>query len=83
MPNLPPLHYGPYTDEERALIASYLLLQRAGTLSALESARSVTPGTTEGWAEGNERYYTNAESYSRFLLAGIGYKVKKDMMYGG
>lgn len=81
--NLPPVKSGPYTDEERALIASYLLWQRQGTLDALNSVGSAPPGGTENWGEGNQRYYKNAEAYSRFLLYWIGYKVPKGGMYTG
>lgn len=81
MPDLPPIHDGPYNDAERALIASYLLHQRAGTLAALGSSSKAPAGSTEGWGEGNVNYYKHAEAYSRFLLYWIGYPVQKNQMY--
>ena len=81
--NLPPIVQPPYTDEQRQLIASYLLHMRAGTLSALSSSsRKIEIDSAIG--VGRERqYYTNAESYSRFLLYWVGYQVRKNGMYEG
>lgn len=83
MPNLPPIEIGPYSDQERALIASYLLHQRAGTIAALRSVQAGLPHDTLGWSEGGSQYYTHAEAYSRFLLYWIGYPVAKNQMYTG
>jgi len=62
-----------YTDEERALIAGYLLRMRAGTQRAKDSVDRAPPNQTGGWGEGNQRYYRNALQYSSFLLSWIGY----------
>jgi hypothetical protein len=83
MPNLAPVHDGPYSDEERALIASYLLGKRAGTLQALASVKGLPPGSTYGWGEGSLSYYQHAEAYSRFLLWWIGYPTQVNQMYDG
>jgi hypothetical protein len=83
MPNLPPTQMPPYTDAERALIASYLLQKRVGLLQALRSVEHAPPQSTDGWGEGNQRYYRDAEAYSRFLLWWIGYPVNKNQMYTG
>jgi len=86
MPFPPPkLPEGPlvsaYQPDERALIAGYLLHQRAGTLKALESYGSIPADTTELLAERGYDYYLRAESYSRFLLYWIGYPVQRNQMY--
>lgn len=70
-----------YTDEQRSLIAGFLLHFREGTLKALASLGSVKAGITSGMAEAEYRYYVHAEAYSRQLLFYVGYPVAKDEMY--
>lgn len=79
--NLPPVLTKEYNDRERAMIAGYLIGKRAGVLKALASVSTAPPGTTEGWAEGNTKYYQDAERYSRFLLHWIGYSVGRNQNY--
>lgn len=71
-----------YTDEERAVIAGYLLRQRAGTLKALSSSERGATITTDIGQENQRRFYQIGEAYSRMLLYRIGYEVEKNMMYG-
>ena len=72
-----------YTDDERAVIAGYLLAQRAGTLQALSSSELGAVITTDIGQEEQRRYYQVCEAYSRFLLYWIGYEVNKNQMYAG
>lgn len=81
MPNLAPVVKQTYTDHERAVIAGYLLHQRAGTLQALSSANRGLQITTEWGTENQLRHYKTCEGYSRFLLYWIGYQVEKGQMY--
>jgi hypothetical protein len=78
---LPPVIKETYTPAERAIIAGYLIRMRGGTLRALASVGSATQGETSGWAEGNQRYYRDAERYSRYLLYWAGYIVAKGENY--
>lgn len=81
MPQLAPVVKDQYTDEERAVIAGYLLRQRAGTLQALASSDRYAT-LDNGYAPvRQQRYYRDAESYSRFLLYWIGYEVQKGQLY--
>lgn len=72
-----------YTDEERAVIAGFLLRQRAGTLKALSSSDRYALITTDYGSVNQQRYYRDCEQYSRFLLAKISYPVAKGAMYAG
>lgn len=83
MANLAPVVKQTYTDEERAVIAGYLLRQRDGTLRALASTERWMQITTDVGPQNGVKYYSNCESYSRFLLYVIGYQVKKGTMYAG
>lgn len=83
MPNLAPVVKQTYTDEERAVIAGYLLRQRAGTLQALSSTERWMEITTDIGPQRGVKYYSNCESYSRFLLYWIGYTVNRKEMYAG
>lgn len=74
---------GQYTDQERAVIAGYLLFMRAGTLSALSSSEQIPKHVGRGFGEQSYWYYADAESYSRFLLNDIGYRVGRRQMYNG
>jgi hypothetical protein len=78
---LPPVIKETYTARERAIIAGYLIRMRSGTLRALASVGSAVQGATAGWAEGNQRYYRDAERYSRYLLYWAGYEVAKGENY--
>jgi hypothetical protein len=78
---LTPVVKSEYTARERAIIAGYLIGKRAGVLRALSSVGAATAGATSGWAEGNQRYYRDAERYSRFLLYYVGYEVEKGKNY--
>jgi hypothetical protein len=78
---LPPLVKSEYTARDRAIIAGYLIKMRAGTLRALTSVGAATVGATSGWAEGNQRYYRDAERYSRYLLYWLGYETEKGRNY--
>lgn len=82
--NLAPLVLRPseYTDEERSVIAGYLLRQRQGTLAALASSERGAVLTSDIGQEQQRRYYQICEAYSRFLLYWIGYAVPKNKMYG-
>jgi hypothetical protein len=82
--NLAPVVLRPseYTDEERAVIAGYLLRQRHGTLAALSSSERGAVITSDIGQEQQRRYYQICEAYSRFLLYWIGYAVNKNKMYG-
>lgn len=71
-----------YTDEERAIIAGYLLKQRAGTLLASQSSERGAQLELDIGLDKQAVYYRNAEAYSRFLLYWAGYPVHKDRMYG-
>ncbi len=82
MPQRPPVYWPqPLTDEDRALIAGYLLHHREGTLEALSSLGSVVSGLNAGQFDIMYRYYRSAEAYSRFLLYWVGYPVEKGKMY--
>lgn len=83
MPNLAPVvkYSTAYTDEERAIIAGYLLRQRQGTLDALASSVRGAEITTDIGQENQRRYYQICEAYSRFLLFWAGYQVEKNQMY--
>lgn len=79
----PVVRRGPqYSDEERAVIAGYLLQQRRGTLQALSSSSREMEIDTEFGRYNQLRYYQICEAYSRFLLYWIGYEVNKGQMYG-
>lgn len=83
MPQFAPVVKQTYTDEERAIIAGYLLRQRAGTLEALASAKVSVTLYEVDYSINQRRYYRDAESYSRFLLYWIGYETPKDQLYPG
>lgn len=82
MATLPPDVRKNYTDEERAIIAGYLLHQRLGTLKALSSTTKGAEIETDIGLQEHAKYYSNCESYSRFLLYWLGYEVQRNMMYG-
>lgn len=69
-----PIPRGHYSDEERALIAGYLLHMRSGAAQAQTSVSTPPSGSTEGWAEGNQRYWTDALRAIDWLLYWIGYR---------
>ncbi len=85
MPNLAPVVMrGPqYSDEERAIIAGYLLQMRQGVLRALSSSARYVEITTDYGAMKQLAFYQIEEQYSRFLLYWIGYPVEKGNMYHG
>lgn len=72
-----------YTDEERAVIAGYLLKMRQGTLTALDSSERGEKIQTDIGLQNQVKYYSNCEQYSRFLLYWIGYEVMRKRMYYG
>jgi len=82
--NLPPVSLRPseYTDDERAVIAGYLLRQRSWTLQALASSDRMAEISTDYGRVNQQRYYQACEQYSRLLLYRIGYAVEKKGMYG-
>jgi hypothetical protein len=75
---LPPIVQESYTREQKRYIAGYLLWMRAGTLAALESVSSPLASVMPEWQRKQVRYYQDAEAYSRYLLAEIGYDVGKN-----
>lgn len=83
MAQLAPVVKRKYTDEERAVIAGYLLGKRAGVLKALSSSFRYAELTKEFGAENQLRYYQLAEAFTRWELYWIGYTVQKDQMYAG
>lgn len=70
-----------YTDEERAVIAGYLLKRRNGLLKALASTNKADEINIDGFFTKTYRYYRSAESWNRFELYWVGYEVPKDGTY--
>lgn len=81
MPQLAPIVKDTYTDDERAIIAGYLLGKRQGILKALESTDKMQETNVDGYFIKTYRYYRIGESWSRFYLYWIGYETAKNQLY--
>ena len=81
MPQLAPVVKETYTDEERAVIAGYLLGKRRGLLQALASTERATEINVDGYFVKTYRYYRIGEAWSRFYLYWAGYETGKDQLY--
>jgi hypothetical protein len=81
MPQLAPVVKTQYTDEERAVIAGYLLHRRQGLLKALASVDLANEISVDGYFVKTFRYYKIAEAWNRFELFWIGYETPKNQLY--
>lgn len=76
-----PLYTGDFSDDERSLIAGFILHFRRGILQAAESVGAEAAQQLPEWSARSQAYFANAESVTRFLLYEIGYPVQKGQMW--
>lgn len=78
---VPPVWTGQLNQQQRALIAGFLLHSRQGILDALTTMHDPIVDQIIEWSGPTRQYYVAAEAYSRYLLWLIGYPVQRNQMY--
>ena len=75
---LPPAIPSVLSDGDRALIAGWIVVQRAGTLVALEKAMQSREYDVPWWADPMVSYWSAVERIERMWLHFLGYEVQEN-----
>jgi hypothetical protein len=76
-----PTYSGSLSDEERAMVAGFILHHRGQILRGLTAAREAPAYTPSWWTAGMEAHFKSGEKWTRLWLWYLGYKVDEDLQY--